>query len=180
MTGWGEEGWEPKRALLAIYLLTASGWGSVESPWVSLHGDFRDAMGPCYLKMDFSNCWWYSWTIGVLGGVRNFLLFPASTFFEALNTRTQAQTLTRTQVGTHSISGHRAPTLCKVRIALQAFIPTLGMQDQFSDSLPCAINKTETYAHAVIKQVWSDVPAACWVAAEIRHLNVWYYGNYPH
>lgn len=180
MTGWGEEGWEPKRALLAIYLLTASGWGSVESPWVSLHGDFRDAMGPCYLKMDFSNCWWYSWTIGVLGGVRNFLLFPASTFFEALNTRTQAQTLTRTQVGTHSISGHRAPTLCKVRIALQAFIPTLGMQDQFSDSLPCAINETETYAHAVIKQIWSDVPAACWVAAEIRHLNVWYYGNYPH
>lgn len=89
----------------------------------------------------------------ILGGVRNFLLFPASTFFEALNTRTQAQTLTRTQVGTHSISGHRAPTLCKVRIALQAFIPTLGMQDQFSDSLPCAINETETYAHAVIKQV---------------------------
>lgn len=86
-----------------------------------------------------------------------------------MHTRTD----THKDTGGHTLDLRpRAPTLCKVRISLQASIPTLGMQDQFSDSLPCAINETETYAHAVIKQSWSDIPAACWVAAELRHLNV--------
>lgn len=89
MTGWGEEGWEQKSALLAIDLLTDDELGSAERHGDSLFvvfemqwaiGSLRSAFP---VAVDTGELQW------VLGGVGNFILFLASALFLAMNTHRQ-------------------------------------------------------------------------------------------
>ena len=153
-------GLEQKLSSLHLTFLLLRCWDQLRGTGFAFGRDwYTRAIG----SLRYSFCSWYRRT-------------PRSSWrteiFLPLFLHTHTHTHTHTHNGTCANSSSELLPYKQTSDSSNWFSFPLWILDPFGARLSCAINTIETYAPAAIKQIRNDIPAACWVAAEVRHLNV--------